>query len=254
MLRDVILDWYVFMSSLSARVTTDVLLLDQRVGIPVISAVLLGLLGAAAPCQLTQSVGMIAVLGRTEAGRPRWRATLSYLAGKALVYTSLGLLAVAVGASLSELSIPIFVAARKVLGPLMMVIGLGMIGVLRFSWAPGHGLAMRLRQTLRRRGEGTPFLLGVAFGFAFCPTLFALFFGLLIPLALSRPEGLVYPALFALGTALPLVTILSVLSIGGGSLRGYVQQVGHAQRVLAVLAGVVLVMVGLHDTLLYWLI
>ncbi len=32
MLRDTILDWYVFMSSLSVQLTTDVLLLDQRVG------------------------------------------------------------------------------------------------------------------------------------------------------------------------------------------------------------------------------
>ncbi len=249
-----LLDWYVFMSSLSARVTTDVLLLDQRVGLPLLGALLLGLIGAAAPCQLTQSAGMVAFLGCTEAGRPRWRATLAYLAGKALVYTSLGLLAVAVGASLSEVSIPVFVAARKVLGPLKIVIGLGMIGVFRFSWAPGHGLAMRFRQTVRRRGEGAPFLLGVAFGFAFCPTLFALFFGFLIPLALSRPDGVIYPALFALGTTLPLVTILGVLSFGGGSLRRHARRVGSAQRVVAVIAGIVLILVGLHDTLLYWLI
>lgn len=254
MLRDAILDWYVFMSSLSARVTTDVLLFDQRIGIPVISALLLGLIGAAAPCQLTQSIGMVAVLGQTSTGRPRWRAALAYLAGKVLVYTALGLLAVAVGASLSELSIPVFVAARKVLGPLMIVVGLGMIGVLRFSWAPGHGAALRLRQTLRRRGEGAPFLLGVAFGFAFCPTLFALFFGFLIPLALSRPDGVLYPALFALGTALPLLTILGLLTFAGGSLRRYARQVGRGHRVVTVLAGALLIVAGLHDTLLYWLI
>ncbi|MBA3519260.1 MAG: sulfite exporter TauE/SafE family protein [Rhizobiales bacterium] len=254
MLRDTILDWYVFMSSLSVQLTTDVLLLDQRVGIPLISALLLGFIGAAAPCQLTQSVGMVAVLGQTTAGRPRWRATLAYLAGKALVYTSLGVLAVVVGASLSELSIPVFVAARKVLGPLMIVVGLGMIGALRFTWVPGHPVALRLRQTLRHRAQGAPFLLGVAFGFAFCPTLFALFFGFLIPLALSRPDGVLYPALFALGTALPLLTILGLLTFAGGSLRRYARQIGRGQQVVAVLAGALLVIAGLHDTVLYWLI
>jgi cytochrome c biogenesis protein CcdA len=254
MLRDTILDWYVFMSSLSVQLTTDVLLLDQRVGIPLISALLLGFIGAAAPCQLTQSVGMVAVLGQTTAGRPRWRATFAYLAGKALVYTSLGVLAVVVGASLSELSIPVFVAARKVLGPLMIVVGLGMIGALRFTWVPGHPVALRLRQTLRHRAQGAPFLLGVAFGFAFCPTLFALFFGFLIPLALSRPDGVLYPALFALGTALPLLTILGLLTFAGGSLRRYARQIGRGQQVVAVLAGALLVIAGLHDTVLYWLI
>ena len=101
MLRDMILDWYVFMSSLSAKVTTDVLLLDRRIGISLVRALLLGLIGAAAPCQLTQSVGMVAVLGRTEAGRPRWRATLAYLAGKAMVYSGLGLLHMRERATLS---------------------------------------------------------------------------------------------------------------------------------------------------------
>jgi len=254
MLRDMILDWYVFMSSLSAKVTTDVLLLDRRIGISLVSALLLGLIGAAAPCQLTQSVGMVAVLGRTEAGRPRWRATLAYLAGKAMVYSGLGLLAIAVGASLSELSIPVFVAARKVLGPLMILVGLGMIGILRFHWAPGYGVAMRLRGALQRRGEGAPFLLGVAFGFAFCPTLFALFFGFLVPLALSRPDGVLYPALFAIGTVLPMVMILGVLSVGGGSLRRYTREVGRAQRVVAAVAGAALIVVGLNDTLIYWMI
>lgn len=254
MLRDMVLDWYIVMSSLSARVTTDVLLLDRRVGISLVSALLLGLIGAAAPCQLTQSVSMVAVLGRTEAGRPRWRATLAYLAGKATVYSALGLVAIAVGASLSELSIPVFVAARKVLGPLMILVGLGMIGLLRFHWAPGYGVAMRLRGALRRRGDGAPFLLGVAFGFAFCPTLFTLYFGFLIPLALSRPDGVFYPALFAIGTVLPMVMILGALSVGSGSLRRYTREVARAQRAIAVLAGAVLILVGLNDTLIYWMI
>lgn len=258
MVRDTILgwilDWYVFMSSLSANVSTDVLRFDQRVGIPLISALLLGLIGAAAPCQLTQNVSVVAVLGQTSAGRPRWRATLAFVTGKALVYTSLGVLAVAVGASLSEFSIPFFVAARKVLGPLMIVVGLGMVGTLRFSWVPGHNVALLMRQRVRHRAEGAPFLLGVAFGFAFCPTFFALFFGLLIPLALSRPDGVLYPALFALGTALPLLMILGLLTLAGGSLRRYARQVGRGQRVVAILAGVLLIVAGIHDTLLYWLL
>ncbi len=253
-IRQAILDWYVFLSSLSAQVTTRTQTLDQIVRIPLVTAVLLGLTGAAAPCQLTTSVGALTVLGRSNAGRPRWRGVLAYLAGKSLVYTALGLLAVAVGASLSQVSIPVFVATRKALGPLMVVVGLALVGVLRLHWAPGHAIVSRLRGAARPRADGAPFLLGVAFGFSFCPTLFTLFFGLLIPLALSRPDGLLYPALFALGTALPLLLALGLLALGGGSLRRSTGRIGRAQRVLAPLGGLLLVLAGLHDTLIYWLL
>lgn len=252
--RHAVLDWYTFLSSMSASVTAEVSLLDQRVGIPLVSALLLGLIGAAAPCQLTQGVGMLAILGRQNPEQPRWRSALAYLGGKVLVYTVLGLLAVVVGASLSQSSIPVFVAARKALGPLMIVVGLVMVGALRLRWVPGYGLTTRMRELARQRADGAPFLLGVAFGFSFCPTLFALFFGFLIPLALSRPDGVLYPALFAVGTVLPLLAVLGLLSLGGGSMRGYARQVGRGQRVVAVLAGALLVVAGLHDTVVYWLL
>jgi cytochrome c-type biogenesis protein len=193
-----------------------------------VTALLLGLAGAAAPCQLTTSVGALAVLGRGDVGRPRWRGMVGYLAGKSLVYTVSGPFAVAVGASLSQVSIPVFVAARKALGPLMVIVGVAVAGVLHLRWAPGHAIVSRLRPVARRRVDGVPFVLGVAFGFSFCLTLFALFFGLLIPLVLLRPDGLLYPALFALGTALPLVLALGLLSRGGGSLRRYTGQIGRA--------------------------
>ena len=253
-IRDAILRWYSGLSSLSADLTVGIGGLDQRVGIPLVSALLLGLIGAAAPCQLTQGVGMLAILGRQSGGRPRLQAVLAYITGKALVYSALGVVAVGLGAGLSEVAIPVFVAARKALGPLMIVVGLTMVGAIRLHWAPGSTVAQRLREAVRQRPGQAPFLLGVAFGFSFCPTLFALFFAFLIPLALSRPDGLIYPALFAVGTALPLLLVLGLLSFGGGSMGRYARSIGRTQRVVAVLAGVLLLLVGLHDTVVYWLL
>lgn len=252
--RELALRWYIFTSSLSAGAMPAFQALDARIGVPLISALLLGVLGAAAPCQLTQSVGMLTILGRQHPGRPRWHAAFAYVSGKALVYSALGVLAVMLGAGLSQVSIPVFVAARKALGPLMIVVGLAMAGALRWSWIPGSDIATRLRTFARQRAGGAPFLLGVAFGFAFCPTLLALFVGLLIPLALSRPDGVVYPALFALGTALPLLAILGMLSLGGESPRQSARSIGRGQQIVAMLAGALLIVVGFNDTVVYWLL
>src|SRR5438477_39404 len=72
----------------------------------------------------------------------------------------------------------------------------------RFS--VGFGLAEWI-EARAGPGAGGAFLLGTAFSFAFCPTLFLLFFGLTIPLALQSSLGVVYPGVFALGTTLPLI-------------------------------------------------
>jgi cytochrome c-type biogenesis protein len=253
-IRELALRWYILTSSLTAGAMPAFQTLDARIGVPFISALLLGVLGAAAPCQLTQSISMLTILGRQSAGRPRWQAAAAYLSGKALVYSALGVLAVLLGAGMSGASIPVFVAARKALGPLMIVVGLTMAGALRWSWIPGASLTARLRTVADQRAAGAPFLLGVAFGLSFCPTLLALFAGLLLPLALSRPDGVVYPALFALGTALPLLAILGLVSLGGESLRHYARPLGRGQQVIGVLAGLLLIVIGINDTVIYWLI
>ena len=115
-------------------------------------------------------------------------------------------------------------------------------------------MASRVQAIAHHRPGGAPFLLGVAFGFAFCPTLFALFVGLLIPLALARPDGVVYPAVFALGTVLPMVGILGLLSLGGGACHEYARSIGRGQQLVSVLAGIVLIIIGLNDTVVYWLL
>lgn len=253
-IRQALVDWYAFLSSFSGGAMLALDGIDRRVGIPIVSALLLGLIGAAAPCQLTTGVGALAVLGGASGGRPRGRAVLAYVAGKALTYTAWGAVAVVLGAGLTQVSIPVFVAVRKAFGPLMILTGLVMLGVVKVPWAPGHAAAARLRQAVRRRAGEAPFLLGVTFGFSFCPTLFALFFGMLVPLALTRPEGLLYPSLFALGTTLPLLLVLGLTAFGGDSVRRAVGQVGHGQRAVAVVAGVLLVVAGLHDTAVYWLL
>lgn len=251
-LRQALLDWYGLLSSLAAAATFVIAGLDQRLGVPFVSPLLLGAIGATAPCQLTASVGALAILGGSRADRSRPTAVAAYLGGKALVYTALGALALALGAGLTEISIPVFVLVRKALGPLMVLVGLGMVGVLRWPSLLGLGIAGRLREAAQRGVAGAPFLLGVAFGFSFCPTLFGLFFGLLIPLALTRPDGLLYPALFAVGTALPLLVVLGLATLGNGRMRRIGAGIGRGQRVVALVAGVLLIVAGLHDALVYW--
>ncbi len=224
--------------------------LRSGLGIPLLSAFLLGLLGALAPCQLTTNAAAISWFAQDALQGSAWKRLGWFLLGKALVYLFLAGLAVWVFEGTFTAPGALFTGIRRALGPLMLVMGLGLLGLIHL---PGPSLGPgRLGDWARAKGGSLgAFSLGVAFGLAFCPTMFFLFFGVMLPMALASRAGLIFPGLFALGTAMPVWLILALLVQGrsrGEALRG-VRQTG---RWLNRTGGGVLVLAGLYDTLVYW--
>ncbi|MPZ15311.1 MAG: sulfite exporter TauE/SafE family protein [Chloroflexi bacterium] len=251
-MNELALNWYILQSTLNAAVAGPLRNLADATGVPIVSSLIFGLIGATAPCQLTTNASALAFVARSAGGRGAiTRSALAYLLGKALVYTLLGIAIILAGRQLAQASIPVVVAARKILGPLMILLGLVLVGVvpLRFSLGQGVGDWLGLRSGSGARGA---LLLGASFSFAFCPTLFLLFFGLTIPLAIASPVGVVYPGVFALGTTLPLLGLAGVLAIGVGSAQSYLASARRLDTWLRTAAGVVLVLAGLNDTITYW--
>lgn len=253
-MQRVILVWYTWLATAAQG---PILRLDawmEGLEIPVLVAVLLGVVGALSPCQLTTNVGALAYASGQARRRSPFVLALAYVAGKVSVYTVVGALVILAGIQLDRASVPVVVVARRILGPLMIVVGLAFIGVLRWQPTAGQRLAMRLKARFQGQGVVGAYLLGVAFSFAFCPTLFWLFFGITIPLALRSTGGWVFPGVFALGASLPLLALAGLLAIGVSTADRLVVGARRFDRPLRVAAGVVLVLAGLHDTLVYWVI
>jgi cytochrome c-type biogenesis protein len=252
LMQDLLRQWYLVLSRFSAMLTVPVSDLADRVELPLLTVLLFGLVGAVAPCQLTTNLSAMAyVSGRLGEGRP-WRGALAYILGKVVVYSVVGAAAVVLGLQLQAAAIPVVLVARKALGLLMIAIGLGFLGVLRLRGSVGRGLSAWLRARLTRHGAWGAFLLGVTFSFTFCPTLFWLFFGLTIPLAVRSAGGWAFPGLFALGTALPLVVFTALLAAGTGAAGGCVERVQRSNRLVSRVAGVIFILAGINDTLTYW--
>jgi cytochrome c-type biogenesis protein len=251
---DVVLQWYGFLTGLTQAIGLPLRDLAESIGWPPLTALLLGLIGSLAPCQLSTGLGAIALIGRREEGRP-FLAGLAYAAGKATLYAMLGLAFVLAGHAVEQGSIPLIQIVRRALGPLMLLVGLVLIGALRArgGFAPGERLAAAAADRFDATRPRGAFALGAAFGLAFCPTLFFLFFGLLVPLALVSAGGVVYPVLFAVGTVVPVLVVLGAITLG---LRGAasLRALGSIQRPLTRLAGIVLVLAGINDTVVYWFI
>lgn len=251
-MRDAVLTWYLILSGFYATVAVPVRALSDTLGVPPLSALLFGLLGAAAPCQLTTNAGALAYVAREVDGRRAVAGrALAYLLGKALVYTTIGVVVILAGRELAPRLIPTIVVARKVFGPLMILLGLYLLGLVPLHFSLGQGLADRI-EARAGGGAGGSFLLGSALAFCFCPTHFLLFFGLTIPLALQSPVGIVYPGLFALGTTLPLLGLAALLTAGVGATQRYLADARRLDAWLRPVAGVVLILAGLNDTVVYW--
>jgi cytochrome c-type biogenesis protein len=248
----VVLAWYAWLSGLTQGAVLSLQNVADAVALPVVSAILFGLIGAMSPCQLTTGIGALAyATARPAEARPVVLA-LAYVAGKTTVYLLLGVVVVVAGFGLREASIPVIVVARRALGPLMIVVGLGLAGAWRFRAAVGQGMAGRMMGRLRLRGAAGAFALGVVFSLAFCPTLFWLFFGLTVPLALRSTGGWAFPGLFALGSSLPLLFAASAGAAGAGAADRILGGLRRWQGPVQVGAGLTLVLAGLHDTVVYW--
>ena len=248
---DLLREWYVMLSQLSATLAGPLGELATRLQLPLASPLLFGLVGAVAPCQLTTNLSAMAYLGREGTREGAAREAGAFLLGKALVYTALGALALAVGAGLQQAAIPVAVITRRALGPILLVIGLAMLGAVRLRGGFGTRLAARLGAVLPRSGARRAFAMGATFALAFCPTLFWLFFGLTVPLGRETSLGFAVPALFAVGTSVPVLVVGGLLAAGapapatGAGLR-------RASAILTRLAGVVFLIAGVNDTLTYW--
>jgi sulfite exporter TauE/SafE len=244
--------WYILLSQVSVILGEPVRQLTDRIDFPLANAFLLGLLGATAPCQLTTNLSAIAYVSRDlEHGRP-WQEAATYTLGKALVYTVVGGVVIGLGLQIQGAAVPVVVAARKLLGPLMITIGVVFLGLLRLRMSLGHNLAGKLRRRISTKGPWGAFLMGVVFAFAFCPTLFLLFFGLTIPLGLRSNAGLLVPGLFAVGTAVPLLAYAGLLTTGSELAGAYTRSLSRGHSTVKRVAGAIFILAGINDTLTYW--
>lgn len=258
-MSDLVLQYYTWLSGLFNSVAPSIRGLTEAINLPLVSALLFGLMGTLAPCQLSTNVAALAFLSR-DAGNARrlWGQTLAFIFGKVAVYLLVGGGVVLLSLQLNQISetvIPVVVVARRMLGPLLIIVGLFMLGLVKPSVSLGGRFSIWLEGKVgQRQGMVRAYLLGVAFSLAFCPTLFWLFFGLTIPLAIASPGGVLFPGVFAVGTVLPLLGLAAVIASGRVKTGAFIKRFKTANVWIQKVVGVIFIVIGLNEVILYWLI
>ncbi len=223
----------------------------SALGLAALSALWFGILTSISPCPLATNITAISFVGR-RTGSPRGilLSGLLYTLGRALVYTAIGALLVMSLLSAPMVSLTLQTWMNKLLGPILILVGMVMLGLLRISFR-GRGMSERLQQRVERWGLLGALGLGAVFALSFCPVSATLFFGSLLPLAVRHGSGVLLPFIYGIGTAIPVVAFAIVLAFGARWLGKAFERVTLMERWMRAATGLVFVGVGIYMSLVY---
>lgn len=209
----------------------------------------LGLLTSISPCPLATNIAAVSFLARRmHSRRLAVVGALVYAAGRALVYLLIGVLITWGAASAPVLSVSLQRFIAPFLGPLLILVGLVLLGWLKLPVDFGFKSEVTAER-LARRGMFGEFLLGALFALTFCPVSAALFFGALIPLAFAQAQAWPLFAAYGLATALPVGALAVLLALGVGAARTLIQRVQTSQQHIQKASASIMILVGVWLTL-----
>jgi sulfite exporter TauE/SafE len=219
-------------------------LLDNT-SLPWITALLLGLMTSISPCPLATNITAIGFISKDLENRNRvFFNGLFYTLGRAITYSLIPLI-IYFGADQFKFSGFFQRYGEKIIGPLLLLIGIFMLDIIRINF-PGFG---RLSEKMEKRKKWRLIdaaLLGVVFALAFCPYSGVLYFGMLVPLTLSSPSGFYLPVIFAIATGIPVIIIAWVLAYTVSGIGGLYNKIKIFELWFRRVIAVLFILVGIY--------
>lgn len=212
-----------------------------------ISALWLGILTSISPCPLATNIAAISFITRNlnSSRRVLWSGLL-YSAGRMLAYVVIAVLAVASLLSLPEVSFYLEVYMGKIIGPILIVVGIILLDFIPLPISTSLPGSSTLQEKAGKCGIWGSALLGIVFALTFCPLSGALFFGSLIPLAIDGKSAVLMPSIYGLGTALPVVVFSFVIAFSVKSLGVLFQKLTQIEKWVRKITAVVFIGAGLY--------
>jgi cytochrome c biogenesis protein CcdA len=216
-----------------------------------LSALWLGLLTSISPCPLATNLTAISYIShKVGSSRQVFFAGTLYTLGRALTYVVLGALLVFGLLSAPHTSLTLQRVMNKVLGPLLILVGMVLLDLLHVNISVG-AIGKRAQQWADTWGIWGAFPLGALFALTFCPVSATLFFGSLIPLSIREGSVVRLPLLYGVGTALPVFGFAVLMTTGARTLSTVFNRLTQVERWARRATGVVFICVGIYLCLIH---
>jgi len=215
--------------------------------IPLLAAFFIGLMTAISPCPLATNITAIAYASkRIDNSKHTLLVGILYTLGRMATYVLLASAIVWFGLNTQVIALFLQKYGDKILGPLLLIIGIVMLDIIKINFLKSSGKLNKLKENLAQKGLLGSFLLGVIFALAFCPFSAVLFFGMLIPIALKAGDGLLIPSVFAFATGLPVILFSFVLVYGVSRLGKIMGKIQTFEKYSRRFVAAIFVLVGLY--------
>ena len=212
---------------------------------PWVTAFVLGLMTAISPCPLATNITAVGFISKDIENRKRvFINGLLYTLGRAISYTAIALI-IYFGADQFKFSGFFQRYGEKILGPLLIIIGLFMLGVIKINFPGVSGLTSKM-ETKTKWGYLDTILLGMVFALAFCPYSGVLYFGMIIPMTIGSASGLYLPVVFALATGIPVIIFAWVLAFAVSGIGNVYNKVKTFELWFRRVIAVLFIVVGIY--------
>ena len=221
--------------------------------IPVLSAFILGLMTAISPCPLATNITAIGYISKDIENKKKiFFNGLLYTLGRAISYTLLGVI-IYFGASTFHVAKFFQLYGERILGPLLIIIGLIMLDLIKIKIPGIHKVSESIERKSKSGSGWSALLLGAVFALAFCPYSGVLYFGMLIPMSINSPEGLFLPFVFAIATGLPVIIIAYLLAFSVSSIGGFYNKIKIFEMWFWRIVASIFIFVGLYYIYIFYI-
>lgn len=214
----------------------------------IITSLWLGVMTSISPCPLATNIAAVSYLSKDLSNkRTVLISSAFYTLGRVIAYTFVSAVIVVSIISTPRLSHFLQVWGIKIIGPVLVVTGAFLLEIFTIPMPSFGGSSIKPE----RFGLIGAFILGFIFAMSFCPVSAALFFGSLIPLAVSAESKFALPLIYGVGTALPVIIFAILLSISAEKVSIWFKRITVAEIWIRRVFGLVLIFIGIYYTIRY---
>jgi cytochrome c-type biogenesis protein len=213
------------------------------------TALWFGILTSISPCPLATNIAAISFISkRLDSTFHIVAAGLVYTLGRMAAYIVVGVVIVAGLMSVPSVANFLQKYLNLLLGPILIIVGMFLLELITINVA-GRGLTNGMQSRVEKGGIIGAGFLGLIFGLSFCPISAALFFGSLIPLAIEQESRFLLPAIYGIGTALPVVVFAFIIAFSTHSIGKAFNALRGLEKWARIITGILFILLGIYYVL-----
>lgn len=212
-----------------------------------LTALWFGILTSISPCPLSTNIAAISFVGKELKGRRRILISgLFYVGGRMSAYLIISIIILGSLLSIPEIARFLQKYLNIVLGPLMVLVGIFLLDIIPLNFGRGKNYSDDFREKIRKRGFAGAFMLGFIFALSFCPVSAGLFFGSLMPLSIKYDSFILFPLLYGLGTALPVIIFAFAIAFAMNKIGQIFNTLTKFEKWFRKITAIVFIIAGLY--------